>query len=115
MSEECEPRWTVAVACRPTVFGEHPAHDVLVDLDTEYKVDLLRGAPVPNRGFRRFISTIAAISSGLGPFGDASCRPAARYSRAILPRQNEYLAVSVALRGAPGRLRFAFVPCPAMM
>jgi hypothetical protein len=34
MSEKSEPRWTAGVACRPTMFGEYPPHNILFDLDT---------------------------------------------------------------------------------
>src|SRR5687767_1007486 len=35
MSEEGQPGRTVGAAGRPTVFGEYPSHNVLVDPDTE--------------------------------------------------------------------------------
>jgi hypothetical protein len=37
MSEEGEPGRTVGAVSRSTVFGEHASHDILVDLNTEYK------------------------------------------------------------------------------
>ena len=54
---------------RPVVLGEHTAHDILVDLDAEYKSELLGDPPAAESGFRRFISMMAAVSSGAGPFG----------------------------------------------
>lgn len=44
MPEEGELGRTVGAAGWPTVFGQHPPHHILVDLDTEYEGDLLSDA-----------------------------------------------------------------------
>ena len=81
MAEEGKPRRTVRAPSRSTVFGGHPPHHILVDLDTEYEGDLLAMRRQPKRGFRRFISIIAAISSGVGPFGPCFRRLGAKSNR----------------------------------
>ena len=48
---------------------EHAAHNVFVDVDAEGISDLLGDARTPNLGLRRFISTMAAMSSAEGPLG----------------------------------------------
>jgi hypothetical protein len=51
------------------VFRKHAANDIFVDLDAEGMSDLLGDPHNPKRGFRRFISTMAAMSSVDGPLG----------------------------------------------
>ena len=54
---------------RPVAPGEYTAHDIFVDLDSEYKGELLSDPAAAEARFRRFISTMAVISSRAGPLG----------------------------------------------
>ena len=70
MRDERQPRGAVGAGVAwPIVFRKHAANDIFVDLDAEGMSDLLGDPRVPERGFRRFISTTAAMSSADGPLG----------------------------------------------
>jgi hypothetical protein len=45
VSEKREPGRASRAGLRPVALGEHTAHDILVDLDTEYKGELLSDPP----------------------------------------------------------------------
>ena len=115
MSEESQPGRPVGAAGRSTVSGEYTSHNILVDLDTEYEGDLLSDAPAAKHGFRRFISTIAAISSGLGPFGPGFRRclgaKSKRYLRFTKARWNtmsvDGFSTLAERSSRPGRIRLA--------
>ena len=69
MAKEGEPGWTLRMGVRPVMQTQDATNYILVDLDAKGQCDLSGNAGQPQFGFRRFISTMAAISSFSGPLG----------------------------------------------
>jgi hypothetical protein len=69
VTEDREPGRPGRSRCRPVPPGEKPPHHVLVEGNAEGQGDLLRDPWTPQVGFGRFMSTTAAMTSCLGPFG----------------------------------------------
>ena len=67
MAEKRQPRWA-GIRVRPVVKAQDSANYVPIDLDAKSQRNLLGDSRIA-RGFRRFISTTAVMSSLLGPFG----------------------------------------------
>src|SRR6516225_6824453 len=67
MAEKRQPRWA-GIRVRPVVKAQDSANYVPMDLDAKSQRNLLGDSRIA-RGFRRFISTTAVMSSLLGPFG----------------------------------------------
>ena len=69
MADERQPgRTTTELGSRMLVFGEDTPDHSIIDIDPERLVDLLRYPWTSIRGFRRFISTMARMSSEDGAF-----------------------------------------------
>ena len=69
MAEHREPRRPRRIWLRCGPHGKNPPHHILVHRKAEGQGDLLRDARSPQVGFRCFMSTMAAMTSRLGPFG----------------------------------------------
>ena len=70
--DERQPRGPGAARCGAIVFRQHAVHDVLVDVDPERVRDDARNPWTANRGLRDLSSTMALMSTSLGPF-DPGC------------------------------------------
>jgi len=69
VTEDREPGRPCRIRRRLVPHGENAPHHVLVDGNAEGQGDLLRDPWTPQVGFRRFMSTTAAMTSRLRPFG----------------------------------------------
>jgi hypothetical protein len=63
---------------------EYPANGVLIKGQSEHQVDLLGNAGRPYRGLRFFISTMASMTSLLGPRAPGFLPPWDKYSSRYL-------------------------------
>ena len=90
VAKKGEPGGTTPVRFRTVVNAQNTANHVLVNFNPESQNDLLSDARTAQRGFRRFNSTTASMSSLAGPLGPGRRRRvgenSSRYFRLISTR-----------------------------
>lgn len=69
VTEDSEPGRPSRIRCRSVPHGENAPDHMLVDGEAEDQGDLLSDPWTPPVGFRCFMSTTAAMTAWLGPFG----------------------------------------------
>ena len=80
MPEEGQPLRSSITKTWPAMSGKDTPDHIFIDIDSKGLIDLLWIRGQPNRGLRRFNSTIAWMSSADGPLGPGLPLLPAEYS-----------------------------------